>query len=221
MARSLGVDVITGEGLDAALVGVDCIVDTATGPSGDKDEATAFFTTAARNLQAAGERAGVRRMVVVSIIGADRFAGGYAAATYKHEQEAAAGPIPVRVVRASQFHEFLPQLVDWGTQGDTAYVLDTRTQAVAARTVAEALVAQAIDPDEDGPALSEVAGPRAESMVDLATLWSERRDLGLKIVGVGDADDPDQKLYDEGALLPGPDAALGGPTFEEWLDSAG
>ena len=221
MARSLRVDVITGEGLDAALVGVDCIVDTATGPSGDKSEATAFFTAAARNLQAAGERAGVRRMVVVSIIGADRFAGGYAAATYEHEQAAAAGPIPVRVVRASQFHEFLPQLVEWGTQGDTAYVLDTRTQAVAARTVAEALVAQAIDPDEDGPALSEVAGPRAERMVDLATLWSERRDLGLKIVGVGDADDPDQKLYDEGALLPGPDATLGGPTFEEWLDSAG
>ena len=30
-------------------------------------------------------------------------------------------------------------------------------------------------------------------------------------------DDPDSALYASGALLPGPDAILAGPTFEEWL----
>ena len=48
MARSTGVDVITGDGLAAALDGVEVIVDLATGPSPDEAEATAFFTTAAR-----------------------------------------------------------------------------------------------------------------------------------------------------------------------------
>src|ERR671915_939490 len=71
MARSTGVDLITGAGLADALEGVECIVDAATGPSPDEDAATEFFTTAARNLHEAGERAGVRRMVVVSIIGTD------------------------------------------------------------------------------------------------------------------------------------------------------
>src|SRR5215207_2926257 len=67
MSRSLGVDAITGEGLDQALTGVETIVDCATGPSPDQQAATEFFTTATRNLQEAGERAGVRRVVLVSI----------------------------------------------------------------------------------------------------------------------------------------------------------
>src|SRR5262245_18129662 len=54
ISRSAGVDVITREGLDDALAGVDAIVDAATGPSPEQGEATAFFTTAARNLQEAG-----------------------------------------------------------------------------------------------------------------------------------------------------------------------
>ena len=70
------------------------IVDAATGPSPDEQAATEFFTTAARNLQEAGERAGVERIVVVSIIGSDRFTGGYGAAKVAHEQAHAVGPDP-------------------------------------------------------------------------------------------------------------------------------
>lgn len=39
IARSRGVDVITGEGLDDALNGVECIVDVATQPSPDETTA--------------------------------------------------------------------------------------------------------------------------------------------------------------------------------------
>jgi hypothetical protein len=35
---------------------------------------------------------------------------------------------------------------------------------------------------------------------------------------VSDPSDPDRDLYETGALLPGPDATLAGPTFEEWLE---
>src|SRR5919201_164128 len=80
MSRSSGVDVVTGQGLAEALEGVGVIVDTATGPSPEEQAATEFFTTAAHNLQAAGAKAGVQRIVVVSIIGTDRFGGGYGAA---------------------------------------------------------------------------------------------------------------------------------------------
>src|SRR6184192_2038957 len=76
MSRSGGVDVITGEGLAEALAGAECIVDVATGPSPEQQAARDFFTTAAHNLQQVGGQAGVRRIVVVSIIGTDRFAGG-------------------------------------------------------------------------------------------------------------------------------------------------
>ena len=72
IARSKGVDVITGQGLAEALQGVDAVADLATGPSPDEQEATEFFTTSMRNLQEAGAEAGVKRIVLVSIIGIDR-----------------------------------------------------------------------------------------------------------------------------------------------------
>ena len=140
ISRAQGVDVITGEGLDEALTGVDTIIDLATGPSPDQQAATDFFLTSARNLQEAGERAGVRRVVLASIIGIDKFEGGYNAAKLAQEHAYLAGPIPTRIVRAAQFDEFVEELMKWGTQGDVAYVWNMQTQLVAARTVAEELV---------------------------------------------------------------------------------
>src|ERR687887_1303982 len=122
ISRSNGVDVITGEGLADSLEGVECVVDTATGPSPDQQAATEFFTTAARNLQEAGERAGAERIVVVSIIGTDRFTAGYGAAKIAHEHATLAGPIRAHVLRAAQFHEFVSQLVDWGRRDGVSQV---------------------------------------------------------------------------------------------------
>jgi uncharacterized protein YbjT (DUF2867 family) len=222
MSRSLGVDVITGDGLAEALEGVECVIDVATGPSPLQEEATEFFTAAARNLQRAGERAGVRRMVVVSIIGCDRFAAGYNAAKVAQERAHLSGPIPVRILRAAQFHEFVGQLVEWGRQGEVAYVPKMRTQLVAARTVARALAELATDPESgsSGASIPEIAGPREESLVDAARLLAARRGDPARAEEVSDPADPDRELYEGGALLPGPQATLAGPTFEEWLDSA-
>src|SRR3954466_12066630 len=167
IARSKGVDVITGQGLAEALQGVDTVVDLATGPSPDEQEATDFFTTSTRNLQEAGVEAGVKRIVLVSIIGIDKFTTGYNAAKLAQEKAALAGPIPTRIVRAAQFHEFVGQLLDWGRQGDVAYVAAMRTQVVAARALAEVLAELVTDSEPTGPTL-EVAGPRAERLVDLA-----------------------------------------------------
>jgi uncharacterized protein YbjT (DUF2867 family) len=218
ISRTNGVDVITGEGLDEALAGVECIVDGATGPSPEQQAATEFFTTAAKNLQEAGERAGVQRIIVVSIINTDRLKGGYAIAKAAHERAMLSGPIPTRVLRAAQFHEFVEQLVQWGTQGDVAYVPEMRTQLVAARTVAEALADLAVDAiAAPGPTL-EVAGPREESLVEMAKLLVARRGNALRVEAVSDPVDGDAN--ESGVLLPGPGARLGGPTFAEWLDSA-
>ena len=217
ISRSRGVDVITGEGLDDALAGVECIVDTATGPSPERQPATEFFVTAANNLQEAGEHAGVQRIIVVSIINTDRLNGGYSIAKVAHERAALSGPIPARLLRAAQFHEFVAQLVQWGTQGDVAYVPEMRTQLVAARTVAETLADLAVDPGSaSGPTL-EVAGPREESLVEMAKLLVARRGERLRVEAVSDP--VDGEANESGILLPGPDAILGGPTFEEWLDS--
>ena len=220
MSRSTGADVVTGENLSEALAGVDCIVDAASWPSNEQEPATEFFLAASRNLQEEGERAGVQRIVVVSIIGADRFTKGYIASKVPHEQAMQSGPIPVSILRAAQFHEFVPLFLEWGRQGDVIYVPQMRTQLVAARTVAEAL-ADLVDGAASAPdaSIPEIAGPREESLVDVAKLVAARRGDSVRIEAVSNPDDPEQALYASGALLPGPGAVLAGPTFEQWLDS--
>jgi uncharacterized protein YbjT (DUF2867 family) len=223
ISRSAGVDAVSGDGLDDALAGADCVVDAASGPSPDQDAATEFFTSASRNLQEVGQRAGVRQIVAVSIIGCDRFSAGYNAAKVAHERALSSGPIPVRILRAAQFHEFVPQLVDWGRQNGVSYVPQMRTQLVAARTVAEALADLATADDytssqgSPADAIPEIAGPRAEDLVEMAKLLAARRGDPARVEGVSDPADPDRALYETDGLLPGPTATLAGPTFEEWL----
>jgi len=216
IARSVGVDVITGEGLTAALEGVDLIIDAATSPT--PDGAAEFFETAARNLQRAGAESGVKEILVVSIVGTDHFNVGYNAAKVIQERAHLNGPVPARVLRASQFHEFVAELVEWTRQGDVSYVPAMRTQLVAARSVAEAL-ADLVDGADSAPRgnpIAEVAGPRAENLVEVAKLHAAKQDNGLRIEPGEWPDDP-EGLYPADALLPGPIAKLAGPTYEEWL----
>jgi uncharacterized protein YbjT (DUF2867 family) len=219
IARSKGVDVVSGEGLEEALAGAETIIDTATGPTPDQEEETAFFTASARNLQRAGAAAGARRIVVVSIIGIDKFQGGYNAAKVAQEQALLEGPLPVRIVRAAQFHEFFDQLVGWMTQDGVAYLPEMRTQPVAARVVAETLADAAEEPEIENGRISEVAGPREERLADMAAALFASRGDTTEIREVRQPGDPDAEAYAEGAVLPNPGAKLSGPSFEEWLDS--
>lgn len=219
ISRSNGIDVITGTGLGEALRGVSRLIDAATGPSPEQQAATEFFTTAAHNLQEAGAEACVERIVAVSIIGCDHFAGGYNAAKIAHEKATLAGPIPASILRAAQFHEFVELLINWGRQDGVAYVPEMRTQLVAARTVAEALVDLATTAQPASEPIPEIAGPREESMVEMARLLLAQRGAALRIEGVSDPDDADQALYTSGALLPSPHATLAGPTYAEWLET--
>lgn len=217
MSRATGVDVVTGDGLAEALRGADVIVDAATGPSPDEASATAFFTAAAENLQRAGAEAGVSRLVLVSIIGIDDFTGGYNGAKKVQERIHAAGPLPVQVLRATQFHEFIGELVGWTRQDDGYHVPAFRTQPVAAAAAAEVLADVATT--ADAAERTEVAGPWPERLADLGRLLLARRGESTPIEEVpADPADRDAVLYEAGAVLPGPGAILTGPSYAEWLE---
>jgi uncharacterized protein YbjT (DUF2867 family) len=220
IARSKGVDVVSGEGLDDALAGVETIIDAATGPSPDQEEETAFFTASARNLQRAGAAAGAKRIVVVSIIGIDKFQGGYNAAKMVQEQTLLEGPLPVRIVRAAQFHEFVDQLVGWMIQDGVAYLPEMQTQLVAARAVAEALADAAEEPEIQNGKITEIAGPQATRLADAAAELFATRGDSFEIRESRQDGDPDAAAYADGAALPNPGAKLAGPSFKEWLATA-
>jgi uncharacterized protein YbjT (DUF2867 family) len=212
MSRANGVDVVSGEGLAEALAGADAIIDAATGPSPDEKEATDFFKASSKNLQQQAERAGVKKIVLVSIVNTDRTTSGYNSAKVAQERAMLAGPVPVRILRATQFHEFVEQIVDWGRQGDVSYVPAMRTQLVAARTVAEELVRLTFDPEPATGQITDIGGPREETMPGAARLLVQSRGNHLRI-----EETDDWVAGGSDAALPGPGAKLAGPTFEEWL----
>ena len=112
-------------------------------------------------------------------------------------------------------------MVEWGTQGDVIYLPRTRTQLVAARSVAEALADMANDSQpvaRSNGAIPEIGGPRPETLSEMARLLvSKQGGEPARIEEVTSPADPDQELLANGGLLPGPDASLAGPTFADWL----
>src|SRR5215469_9961738 len=70
-APDTGVDLITGKGLGRVLEGTEVVVNVANSPTFD-GASLEFFATSMSNLLAAGERAGVRHPVTLSVITVDQ-----------------------------------------------------------------------------------------------------------------------------------------------------
>jgi len=216
LTRKSGVDVQTGEGLSAALDGVEVIIDTLNLVSIKGSASKAFFVATSRNLQEAGSRAGVKHLVTLSIVGIDRVPG-YPYYKAKLAQEAAAthGPLPVTILRATQFHEFPAQIMQVARRGPVAIVPRMKSQPVAARTVGEHLVRLA---SERPTGIHELAGPDVHDIADLAKRIVAARGSNLKVIGVP-VPGATGKQMRAGALLATEGTTIDGPSFDEWLGS--
>jgi uncharacterized protein YbjT (DUF2867 family) len=202
LARATGVDLRSDAGVAGAVEGVEVIVDVTNPASTRRAAATTFFTEATRRLHTVGAAQGVSRLVTLSIIGIDRVPDyGYYQAKLAHEQAAAAGPLAVTIVRATQFHEFAAQLLGRTRLGPFAVVPVMRIQPIAARTVAALLVETAVSPPTQQ--VAEVAGPEALDLFAVARAVVRRRHRRIHVVGVplpGAAG----RAMRRGALLPEP-----------------
>lgn len=216
LARSAGVDLTTGSGLDAALVGVAALVDCSNVTTLGARRSVAFFGAATGHLLAAGERAGVRHHVVLSIVGCDRVDLPYYAGKRRQEELVTDGPLPWTVVRATQFHEFPGQLLDQSPPL-LAVAPRMRSQPVAAAQVARVLARTVLGAPQ-GRA-SEVAGPAEESMADMVRRFVQHRGMRRLVVPVPLTGAARRQVAD-GGLLPGAGAEPVGPTFADWLAGA-
>jgi uncharacterized protein YbjT (DUF2867 family) len=217
LARSEGVDLVAGTGLDEALAGVSTVIDVSDLKTTRRRASAAFFTAASQNLLAAGQRAGVRHHVVLSIVGIDRVDVGYYEGKRRQEELVLAGPVPGSVLRATQFHEFAGQFLD-RTPGPVAVVPMMRIQPIAAREVAAALIV--IAAGQPAGLVPELAGPREESLPDLARQLIRARGKHRLVVpillpgAVG-------RACAGGALLPARPGPRGMQVFAQWLAEEG
>ena len=214
IARSVGVDLTTGDGLAAALMGVDAVVDVINTPTVDPGEAREFFATTTRQLLAAEHKASVKHHVVLSIVGVDQVEGnGHYAGKRAQERAALDGPVPATIVRATQFFDFAAMVVGWTQRGQVATVPPLLVQPVAVADVADVLVEVAAGEPQQG--IRELAGPELQDLVDMArrTLAAQRTSLRLIPSWRGRFG---VELAGE-VLLPGPGAQIAPTTFETWL----
>ncbi len=222
LSRESGSDVLDASSLADRFAAVEAAVDVTQSPSLDETEAGAFFARAAANIGRAAHEAGVSRTVVLSIIGVDRIAAadteagtgfdGYYRAKYVQEQAASAHAPGVHVVRSAQFHDIARQAIGWGREGNQTTVPDLVTQPIAVASMVQLLL-RAASGEIEGP-LTEVAGPRVEHLAALSARYAARVGDPVTVVP-----GPVGELVRDGVLLPGPDAHLVGPSFEEWLDA--
>jgi uncharacterized protein YbjT (DUF2867 family) len=217
LARSTGVDVLTGAGLDAALAGVDAVVDATNKMTTSRRTAVKFFETAGRNLTAAASRAGVGHFVTLSIVGIDRVDYGYYEGKLVQEKIVRESGLPYTILRATQFHEFADQVLKL-TPGPVAFIPRMQSRTVAVSEVGQALAEIATSSPQG---MVEIAGPQVESMLDLARRLVKARGahrvvLPLWMPGSG------AKAMASGGLLPtDPNSRRGRIGFDEWLATVG
>jgi uncharacterized protein YbjT (DUF2867 family) len=214
ISRSLGVDLLTGDGLDAVLAGVEALVDTTSVEARDVGEAVAYLGTLTRNLLAAEHMAEVRHHVLLSIVGVQRIEGNpHYAAKREQEQLVENGPVPWTIVPATQFHDFAATVTSWTEHDGVATIAPLLVQPIAPTEIADVLAE--ITTGEPQGRYADVAGPRTEDLVDMARRTNEVRGRQVRLIPTWSG--PLDTSFAGDVLLPGERARIAHTTFDEWL----
>lgn len=214
LARSRGVDLVDGTGLDEALRGSEAVVDVTSVSTQSGKGSRRFFGAVTSTLLDAEVRVGVGHHVALSIVGMDRAPDGYYAGKALQEELVTAGPVPWSLLRANQFHEFAAQMHARLQVGPLHPVPVMRSQPVAAREVAERLVALV----EAGPSgrVPDLAGPEVLSVPDMVRRYARATGARGVVVPVP-LPGRQGRAFRDGSLTAGPGADLGTQTFDRWL----
>ncbi|MCW4456488.1 SDR family oxidoreductase [Flavobacterium sp. MXW15] len=218
-APSTGIDVLTGEGLDAAMAGTEVVVDLANSPSFEDAAVLSFFETAGRNILEAATRAGVRHHVALSVVGTDKLAAsGYFRGKIAQERLIRGSGIAYTIIHSTQFFEFLPGIIQSAGDGPTLRLPTALVQPIAAEDVADAVAGVALTPPING--VVDIAGPERASMDVLARRFLGATGDAREVVGDALAGYFGAQLQHD-TLVPAGPAWTGKVDFEQWLRQSG
>lgn len=165
-------DMATGEGLDAALDGVETVLHLAGNAKGD--------TVAAQVLVDHAHRAGVQHLVAISVVAADAVPYRYFREQAGMERVIAAAQVPWTVLRAAQFHDFVLAFVQKLAVLPVVPVPNMYAQSVDADEVAERLVNLTLA----APAgrVADLVGPEEFAVADAARTYLTARGSRRRVV---------------------------------------
>ena len=206
-------DLATGFDLKTALSGAEVVVHAASDPRGDPWQVDVAGT---RRLVEAVDRDRLRHLVYVSIVGVDRIPYGYYRAKFAAEQVLLASGLPVTLLRVTQFHDFLDELLEGARRGPVLPVpMGWRVQPVDVGEVAAHVAAVCDRPPAGG--VVEYGGPEELSAADLARAWTAVRAPGTHVVATPVPGRLSSALRDGAAVPSGGDR--GRRTYAEHLRS--
>ena len=215
---SLGVNAVTGEGLDQALKGAQVVVDVANAPAWEDQAVLEFFEKSSRNLLAAEASAGVKHHVALSVVGTERLlASGYFRAKLAQENLIQAGKIPYTIVRATQFFEFVGAIAQSATNGQTVELPPAMMQPIVSDDVAAGLAEVALAEPVNG--VVELAGPEKIPMDELVRRFLNAKNDVRQVTTSTQARYFGTEVNDQ-SLTPGANPWLGKTRFADWLSSA-
>jgi uncharacterized protein YbjT (DUF2867 family) len=210
-----GVDTISGEGLADVMAGADVVVDVSNAPAWEDDAVLEFFTTSTRNQLAAEREAGVDHHVAVTIVGAELLPdSGYLRAKVAQEAEIEAGGVPYTILRATQFLEFLPQIVEAGAEEGSVRLSTGLMQPVAADDVAATVAELATGDPANGRV--ELGGPEALSLDAWARRLFAATGDDRQVIADAHARYYGTELHG-GELTTGDGARIGAIDFDGWF----
>ncbi|MYU06521.1 NmrA family NAD(P)-binding protein [Streptomyces sp. SID8366] len=212
-AKSTGVDILSGQGLDEAMAGAEVAVDVTNSPTFDAASPD-FFRTSMGHLLAAAEKGGVGHFVVLSIVGVDRVPElDYYRAKVLQENLVASGGIPYSIVRATQFMEFVDTIMSWTADADSVRLPTTPLQPIAAEDVTVAVSDVAVGSPLNG--IQNIAGPDVFPLDELGRYTLSRKGDGRTVVT-----DPTAGMFAavEGDALTDRQALLAPTHYSDWLD---
>ncbi len=217
-SRATGVDLITGQGLAKSLIGADVVVDVSNSPTFDDAAAFEFFKTAIFNLLYAEKHAGVKHHVSLSVVGTDRLeASPYLRGKALQERMIAASGIPFTVVHATQFHEFLLDIITYAVDGQAIRLSPAYIEPVASDDVAATIARVAVEAPRNGSI--EIAGPERSRMSELVQRFVLDMEAPYEVCADVDAPYFGARL-DEWVLLPREDAERGKLGFQAWFEQS-
>jgi uncharacterized protein YbjT (DUF2867 family) len=214
-----GVNTLTGQGLAEVLSGAQVVVDVSNSPSFEAKAVLEFFTTSTGNLLAAEQTAGVGHHLALSVVGTERLPeSGYLRAKLAQEQLIRESGIPYSIVHATQFFEFVKSIADAATDGNTVRLSPALIQPIAADAVASTVARTAVGQPSNGTI--EIAGPEQFGLDELIRKGLSFRGDPREVVT-----DPEAPYFgarlEERVLLPGADAIILDPRFDDWLVQTG
>jgi uncharacterized protein YbjT (DUF2867 family) len=170
-------DLLSGDGIDTALEGIETVVHCATQGTRGKD------VVSANNLISAARRAGVGNIIYVSIVGIDRIPLPYYKTKLRVEEVLATSGLGHTIIRVTQFHELIETMFAIQRFSPALFAIKgVRFQPIDTRDVATHLVSL-IDKGPVGR-VDDIGGPTVHGHEELGRMYLSFRQSRRRVLAV-------------------------------------